>query len=80
MLSRGVGSTKGGISGTDDHDIAGGGEHECISVLVAPKTTGVCSGRKTRCARIGSEAGFSRSKPLFPADFWEIQQRVAQNR
>jgi hopene-associated glycosyltransferase HpnB len=48
MLSRGMGRAKSGISGTDNHDIARGGKHAFISVLVAPKTTGVCSSRKTR--------------------------------
>src|SRR5262245_27217184 len=69
MLSRGMGSAKGGISCTDDHDIAGGGKHKCISVLVAPETTGVCSGRKTRWGRRCLDAGLFRSKPHFPPVF-----------
>jgi hypothetical protein len=79
MLSRGMGSAKGGISGTDDHDIAGGGKHECISILVAPETTGVCSGRKTRWGRRCLDGGFSAQNLTFRRVFCEIQQRVAQN-
>jgi hypothetical protein len=74
-----MGGAKGGISGTDDHDIAGGGKHECISVVVAPETTGVCSGRKTRWGRRCLDAGaFPLKTSLSAVFFWEIQQRGAQ--